>query len=88
MATSERILELEAERRGVDKALRRFLEAERGIPTRLKQAMAHSLLGGGKRLRPVLMLWTWDAVTARRRTFPADREQVLACACGLEMLHT
>ena len=34
------------------------------------------------------MLWSWDAVTARRRRFPADRTQVLACACGLEMLHT
>jgi len=34
------------------------------------------------------MLWSWDAVTARRRRFPADRAQVLACACGLEMLHT
>lgn len=93
MATSEpiqeqQILDLETERRGVDKALRRFLDAERGIPTRLKEAMAHSLLGGGKRLRPVLMLWTWEAVTARRRTYPADRKQVLACACALEMLHT
>lgn len=88
MTAPEAAAALAAERRGVERALRRLLAAERGIPRRLKDAMGHSLLAGGKRLRPILVLWTWDAVAARRRSTPADREAALVAACGLEMLHT
>jgi geranylgeranyl pyrophosphate synthase len=49
--------------------------------------MGHSLLGPGKRLRPLLLLWTFDAVTARRRTTPVDRDQAVEIAGALEMLH-
>jgi len=51
--------------------------------------MAHSLLGGGKRLRPILLLWTMRAV-ARIPGRPADpaRESAMMAACGLECLHT
>ena len=69
-APSSLAADLLTERRAIEAALRRSLAAERGVPARLKQAMGHSLLAGGKRLRPVLMLWTWDAVTARRRRPP------------------
>ena len=80
--------ELTGERRRIEKSLRRLLNSEKGVPPRLKQAMKHSLLAGGKRLRPILLLWTWDAVAAGRRTTPVDREAALVAACGLEMLHT
>jgi geranylgeranyl pyrophosphate synthase len=88
MTPSELGTELLTERRGVEAALRRVLNGEKGVPPRLKQAMAHSLLAGGKRLRPLLLLWTWDAVTARRRRTPASRTEAMTAACALEMLHT
>jgi geranylgeranyl pyrophosphate synthase len=78
--------ELDRERRAVDRELGRLLRAERGVPARLREAMVHSVTGGGKRLRPVLMLWAWDAFAGRRP--PVPRENVLAAACGLEMIHT
>ncbi len=80
--------ELRSEQRRIEKMLSATLRAERGVPSRLRAAMRHSLLAGGKRLRPVLMLWTWDAAAAGRRRTPVDREAALAAACGLEMLHT
>ena len=80
--------ELKVERRRIEKSLRRLLKDEKGVPPRLKKAMEHSLLAVGKRLRPVLLLWTWDAIAAKRKTTPVDREQALVAACALEMLHT
>lgn len=81
-------LELERTRAEVDKALREYLAGTKGIPRRLKAAMGHSLLGGGKRLRPILALWIWQAFQASRGKQAAHHQQVMMAACGLEMLHT
>ena len=78
---------LRHEQRLVEQALRAALRGERGVPARLRQAMAHSLLGGGKRMRPVLLLWAYDAAAARRRPAVA-RARALEAAVGLEMIHT
>ena len=88
MAPTDLQRELAAERRLVERELRRLLKNERGVPPRLRAAMGHSLLAGGKRLRPILLLWTWDAVAAGRRRVPIGRDQALVAACALEMLHT
>lgn len=48
---------------------------------RLQEAMAYSLLSGGKRIRPVLTLEVC-------RLFGGQAEQALPFACGLEMVHT
>ncbi len=76
---------LDAERRAVDAHLRMRLRGVRGVPARLKAAMGHSLFGGGKRLRPVLLLWAYDALRTRRAV---AREHALDAACALEMIHT
>lgn len=47
----------------------------------LKDAMAYSLLSGGKRIRPVLTL-------AVCRLFGGEADKALPLACGLEMVHT
>ena len=47
----------------------------------LTQAMRYSLLAGGKRIRPVLVLSFCEAAGG-------DREKALYAACGVEMLHT
>jgi geranylgeranyl pyrophosphate synthase len=51
--------------------------------------MAHSLFASGKRLRPILLLWTYEALRgAGGRPARASRPQALEAACALEMLHT
>ncbi len=54
-------------------------------PPRLHEAMAWSLLGGGKRLRPVLCLAFSDAVGAGA---PEVKSPAEAAAVALEMVHT
>jgi geranylgeranyl pyrophosphate synthase len=76
---------LGAERRTVDARLRQLLRARRGVPARLRAAMSHSLCGGGKRLRPILLLWAYDALRTRRAS---RRETALDAACACEMIHT
>jgi geranylgeranyl diphosphate synthase type II len=77
--------DLEATRKEVERTLRAELRGRRAGPPRLRQAMAHSLLGGGKRLRPILALWTWEALGGRGGV---PREVALRAAAALEMVHT
>jgi len=79
--------DLDSTRRAVDTELRRQLAAVQGMPARLRRAMGHSLFGGGKRLRPILLLWTWAACRSGTRE-PRPGRSVLAAAAALEMIHT
>jgi geranylgeranyl diphosphate synthase, type II len=65
----------------VEDALRRALALVSDSPASLTEAMAYSLLGGGKRLRPLLVLLTAEACGGR----DAD---ALPAACAVEMIHT
>ena len=47
----------------------------------LEEALRYSLLGGVKRIRPVLCLATGEALER-------DPDEVLPAACGLELVHT
>ena len=48
----------------------------------MREAMSWSLLGGGKRLRPLLCLWTHDFVGGDLR------DTALDAACAIECVHT
>ncbi|MCA9081263.1 MAG: polyprenyl synthetase family protein, partial [Planctomycetaceae bacterium] len=50
-------------------------------PARLQAAMRHSLMAGGKRLRPVLVLLACEACGG-------DLHAALPAACAIEMIHT
>jgi geranylgeranyl diphosphate synthase, type II len=50
-------------------------------PARLRESMAYSLLGGGKRLRPLLVLLACDAAGGAIAS-------ALPAACAIEMVHT
>jgi len=50
-------------------------------PTTLREAMAYSLLAGGKRMRPVLVLLACEACGG-------TIESALPAACAIEMIHT
>ena len=71
---------LERDRAAVERALGALLPAETAWPGRLHRAMRYAVLGGGKRIRPVL---------ARRAHAAAggDPDTITAAACGLELIH-
>jgi geranylgeranyl diphosphate synthase type II len=50
-------------------------------PHQLHQAMRYSLLAGGKRLRPTLVLASGEA-------FGAEADDLMPAACAIEMIHT
>jgi farnesyl diphosphate synthase len=55
----------------------------------LAQAMQHAVLGGGKRLRPLLVLATAEAVSGNelRTLGRTEREGLLRCAVAVELIH-
>ena len=65
----------------VEAALARHLDSFTGTPQKLAEAMRYSLMAGGKRLRPILVLASCEAVGGRA-------EEALDAACALEMVHT
>jgi geranylgeranyl pyrophosphate synthase len=70
----------------VDAALDRFLPTPPDCPPLLSEAMRYSLLGGGKRLRPVLVVAAADAIA--RRTGEPALALALPTACAVEFIHT
>jgi farnesyl diphosphate synthase len=73
-------LALAAEAEAVEKTLDELLEEPEGPEARLVQSMRYSVLGGGKRIRPFLVLMT-------SRLFGVDSRSALRVAAALEMVH-
>lgn len=65
----------------VERALKEELDRTPVLDDTLHASMAYSLMAGGKRLRPVLLMAAADAVGA-------DGTKFLPVACALEMIHT
>ena len=65
----------------IEAALLKELGAETALVPRLAESMEYSLMAGGKRLRPILVMAAADAVGARGTDF-------VQAACGIEMIHT
>jgi geranylgeranyl diphosphate synthase, type II len=72
---------LEGYRREVEAALDASLPPETAWPATLHRAVRYSLLAGGKRLRPLLVLASAESVGAAA----AD---AMPLACAVEMIHT
>ncbi len=68
-------------RLAVEDELRRQLELTPSINSTLTEAMQYSLLSGGKRLRPILLMAAADAVGS-------TGEKFLTTAAAIEMIHT
>jgi farnesyl diphosphate synthase len=64
----------------VELALHRYLPAATAVPTKLHAAMRYTALGGGKRVRPLL-------VYASGALFNADAQALARAACAVEMIH-
>ena len=65
----------------IDEGIIGLLPQEKAYPESIHQAMRYSLLAGGKRLRPVLVMAASEAVGG-------DRHSVLPFAVAAEMIHT
>ena len=64
-----------------EKVIRSFLPAEAGFAGTMAQAMNYSMLAGGKRLRPMLMMETY-------RLFGGETEVIYPFMAAMEMIHT
>jgi geranylgeranyl diphosphate synthase type II len=72
---------LQEKREIVDSALERYLPKKEEFTSNLHRAMQHSLFAGGKRIRPILSIASYEAVGGKG-------ERTLPFACALEMIHT
>lgn len=70
---------LDKKRLLIEAALVRYLPE---MKNRLKEAMQYSLLAGGKRLRPILALLSYEAAGGR------SEDEIIPAACALEYVHT
>ncbi|MCI6099972.1 MAG: polyprenyl synthetase family protein [Selenomonas sp.] len=70
-----------ARRALVEEALLRELKKEPPVDQPLSDAMEYSLMAGGKRLRPILLMAAADAVGA-------DGAKFVTTGCAIEMIHT
>ena len=68
-------------RREIDSYLDRLLPSADAVPQVLHEAMRYSVMAGGKRLRPVLAVYTYT-MTGK------NIEGVIRPACALEYIHT
>ena len=74
---------LEAHATHLNRALEQLLATKRGaVPERLWDAMSYSLLAGGKRIRPALILECYRACGG------SDFESVMPAAMSIESMHT
>ncbi len=72
--------EFEEYRRKIEERLEILLPPAGMEPRVLHRAMRYSVLSGGKRLRPVIVLASGDIAGV-------DHEKLMPAACGLEILH-
>ncbi len=80
---------LDVRRRAIDAALERFLPSATVAPGPVCDAMRYSVMAGGKRLRPMLVLASAEAI-AEHTGLGADDAVLLAlpAACAVEFIHT
>jgi geranylgeranyl diphosphate synthase type II len=72
---------LKGKRKLIDRALDGYLPDESKEPQNLHKAMRYSVFAGGKRLRPILAIASFEAVGGKGK-------KILPVACALEMIHT
>lgn len=73
--------ELKKRTEEINKVIQSYLPAEEGFAKTMAQAMNYSILAGGKRLRPMLILETL-------RLFGGDEKLVYPFMAAMEMIHT
>ena len=77
---------LEKRRSIIDKALDKYLESADVMPKTIHEAMRYSIFAGGHRMRPLLLIGTYEMLRGRRDIRSIRR--ILPAACAIEMIHT
>ena len=72
---------LKTQREVVESALRDYLLEEKSLK-KLQKAMSYAVLSGGKRVRPILTILSFERCGGK------DISRILPTACGIEFLHT
>lgn len=67
-------------REAINQSLAGILKDDLSIPPLILEAVRYAVLGPGKRLRPILLIGSGEAVGGRR-------EDLLPAACAIEMIH-
>lgn len=75
---------LKLRREKVERALASVVPEEWDVPSKLRESMDYSLLAGGKRLRPILVLAAAEAVAGDE----SAAERAMPFAAAVEMIHT
>jgi geranylgeranyl diphosphate synthase type II len=80
---------LASRREAVEEALDRYVGMNAAAPATLTGAMRYSLLAGGKRLRPILVLGAAEACAARLGLATDEAVRLaMPAACAIELIHT
>ena len=74
-------LELTYRAQEIEKLIQRYLPEEKGYQKTILEAMNYSMLAGGKRLRPMLMIETY-------KLFAGSSKSIEPFAAAIEMIHT
>ena len=74
-------LELTYRVQEIEKLIQRYLPEEKGYQKTIFEAMNYSMLAGGKRLRPMLMIETY-------KLFAGSSKSIEPFAAAIEMIHT
>ena len=74
-------LELTYRAQEIEKLIQRYLPEEKGYQKTILEAMNYSMLAGGKRLRPMLMIETY-------KLFAGNSKSIEPFAAAIEMIHT
>lgn len=66
----------------IDDNLERCMPSEDEFPQELHKAMRYCLFSGGKRIRPILLILSYEACDGR------NIDDILPFACSIELIHT
>jgi geranylgeranyl diphosphate synthase type II len=77
---------LEDRRARIDRTLEVYLPTVMTVPERLHEAMRYSLFAGGKRIRPILAIAAFEAVSGGKQ--PSEMDSILPVVSSLELVHT
>jgi len=77
---------LEDRRARIDRTLEVYLPTAMTVPERLHEAMRYSLFAGGKRIRPILAIAAFEAVSGGKQ--PSGIDAILPAVSSIELVHT
>lgn len=72
---------LSSKKQIVDKFLDSYMPPDDAYPQEIHRAMRYSLFAGGKRIRPILSIASFEAIRE-------DSSMILPVACSIELIHT